>query len=124
MRNLFRRSCERCKKFFNTYETDKFFCTDLCRSKKIYCEIRGIEDTKLKKQIHDCIICERETTNKKYCSKRCQQIVKNKKQKEKNALKEKKPRKKVSFAWLNKMEEWKRLNDDNRWLDRFNGRRM
>jgi hypothetical protein len=124
---VFNKICERCEKRYLTYEEDKNFCTDNCKFKKIYCEKRKIKDTPLTKADKQCKHCG-EKTKTIFCNKQCQYAYDRLRSKQKTVKKsyenrDKSKRRRISFEELNRRSEWKRLNDDESWLKRFNASR-
>lgn len=116
--------CERCEKHYLTYEEDKNFCTDQCKFKKLYCQQRNVKDVKLTKADKQCRNCG-EWTKQVFCNKQCEYAHRRKEYQEKSIKKscenrEKSKKRRISFEELNCRAEWKRLNDDESWLKRFN----
>lgn len=121
---LLRKHCERCKKVFLTYESDKKFCTHTCEVKYTYCNHFNLKD-RLKEATNTCCFCGEISRFPKFCSEIC------KKQHDKterlkrsceNFLKEKKkkPRKKADFEASNLKAERARAFDDSYWRYRIN----
>lgn len=114
------------------------FCSSTCKGKKEYFDKLSRTSTAVQKQksmlkcniLYVCEECGQESSSKKYCSTDCRKSGLNKKGREKTLKKsaqtftKEKPKPKYSFEALNRMAEWKRLNDDETWLNRFNGERL
>lgn len=116
--------CQRCNKHFLTYEADKNFCTDECKFKKLYCQHFNVKDHNFDAKVKNCQHCG-EISRFKFCNKHCANAYARKEYKKESIKKscedrEKPKRKGISYEELNRRAEWKRLNDDESWLRRFN----
>jgi len=113
------------------------FCSTACKGKLEYYEKMSLVSSRVKRQksqlkndvLYPCVVCGMETSNRKYCSRECQKSQRNKINREKTLLKsgetflKEKVKPKYSLAALNRMAEWKRVNDDESWLNRFQASR-
>ena len=120
----FSKICERCEKRYLTFESDKNFCTDTCKFKKLYCQKRKVKDISLAKADKQCKNCGEPTKNK-FCNTQCCDLyLRNQKAQErlkKSFIDLDKPKKKgLSYDELNRRAEWKRLNYDESWMYKNN----
>ena len=109
------------------------FCTSECEGKFKYYEtmapvskmVAGQKSRLKSNLLFPCEVCGKETSKKRFCSHEC--IALNRRKigtdatlaKTKEKFLESKKRKGISFEELNRIAEWKRLHDDERWLKKF-----
>ncbi len=135
---LYHFRCKHCNKARQTYDASMQFCTSECQTKFKYYEamcpisatVRG-QKARLKNHIlKACACCGQETSRRKFCSDSCHILHRAKLKRDattarsKEKFLEDKKRKGVSFEELNRQAEWRRVFDDDSWLNRFYGRRM
>ncbi len=130
---LYTFKCKHCNKSRNTYDPDMKFCTPECEGRfKYYETLCPISQTarsqrdRLKSNIlFPCEVCGKETSQKRFCSFGCSNLHKNTTgrnetlERNKETFLKEKQRKGISFEELNRRSEWKRLYDDNEWLNKF-----
>ena len=130
---LYTFKCKHCNKSRNTYNPDMIFCTPECEGKFKYYEtmapvskmVAGQKSRLKSTLLFPCEACGKETSNKRFCSHECIALNRRKigreetLEKTKEKFLEEKKRKGISFEELNRIAEWKRLHDDERWLKKF-----
>ena len=129
--------CKHCNKIRHSHDESMEFCSTSCKAKLEYYEKMSLVSSRVQRQksqlknhiLYPCVGCGAETSNRKYCSIECSRSVKNKAAREKTLQKTKETfvkeriKPKYSLAALNRMAEWKRVNDDESWLNRFQASR-